>query len=137
MARYSFGLIGACVIAPALAFAATPAPRAPIYFPERNDWQHKTPADAGMNAAKLDDAIKSTIAHENPLAKNMVEYLATTFGAREPMDTPIGPTKDRGPAAGLITRHGYIVAVVRWIDTIPSLNDVVGKMIASIDGPEK
>jgi CubicO group peptidase (beta-lactamase class C family) len=36
--------------------------------------------------------------------------LATTFGAAEPFDTPIGPVKTRGPASGLIIRHGYIVA---------------------------
>ena len=46
----------------------------------------------------------------------MLLFLAqtTSFGANEPFDTPIGPMKERGPASGLITRHGYIVA--EWGD---------------------
>lgn len=84
------------------------------YFPERFDWQHKKPQDVGMDAARLDEAIKLAIADENPGPRNMAVYLATTFGAGEPFDTPIGPVKDAGGPAGLITRHGYIVA--EWGD---------------------
>src|SRR5229473_735676 len=84
------------------------------YFPERFDWQHKKPEEVGMDAARLDEAVKQAIASENPATKEMMVYLATTFGGAEPFDTPIGPVKDRGPANGLITRHGYIVA--EWGD---------------------
>jgi CubicO group peptidase (beta-lactamase class C family) len=81
-----------------------------LYFPGRFDWQHKTPEEVGMDAARLDEAVKQAVASENPATKDMEHYLATTFGANEPFDTPIGPLKDRGPANGLIDRHGYIVA---------------------------
>ena len=103
----------ACLaVAPSLALAA--APMAP-YFPERFDWQHKQPADVGFNAAKLDEAVKHAIAHDTKAnAGSMLNYLATTFGASEPFDTPIGPVKDRAPANGFITRHGYVVA--EWGD---------------------
>ena len=120
MLRAAAVLLIACAIAaPGLAFAAetqragTP-PQPQLYFPEPNDWQHRKPEDAGMDSARLDQAVKSAIANENPLTKDMALYLATTFGAREPLDTPIGPIKDRGPAAGLIVRHGYVVA--EWGD---------------------
>jgi CubicO group peptidase (beta-lactamase class C family) len=36
--------------------------------------------------------------------------------AREPYDDPIGPFKERGPATGLILRHGYLVA--EWGDPL-------------------
>lgn len=102
-------------IAPSLAFAAPAAQMTP-YFPERFDWQHKKPADVGFNAARLDEAIKTAIAHDTKAnAGSMLNYLATTFGASEPFDTPIGPVKDRAPANGFITRHGYVVA--EWGDT--------------------
>jgi CubicO group peptidase (beta-lactamase class C family) len=91
--------------APAASTAA-----APPYFPERFDWQHKKPEDVGMDSGRLNDAIKSAIDNENPAPKDMKLFLATTFGAAEPLDTPIGPIKDRGAANGLIMRHGYIVA---------------------------
>jgi CubicO group peptidase (beta-lactamase class C family) len=96
------------------AAAAPAAQAAAIYFPERFDWQHKKPEEVGMDSAKLDEAVKLAIADENPQTKDMKLYLATTFGAHEPFSTPIGPIKDRGPASGIIIRHGYIVA--EWGD---------------------
>lgn len=94
---------------------AQTAPQRPaLYFPERNNWQHNTPEAEGMDSARLNQAVQAAIASENPLPKDMFQYLATTFGAHEPLSTPIGPIKDRGPANGVITRHGYIVA--EWGD---------------------
>jgi len=99
---------------PAKAGAAAPA-LAPVYFPDRFDWQKRAPADAGMDPARLDEAVQFAIANENPATKDLAVDLATTFGAREPFDTPIGPMKERGAANGLILRGGYIVA--EWGDT--------------------
>src|SRR5687768_6667387 len=86
---------------------ARPASKTP-YFPERFEWQRRTPVQAGMDAAKLDAAIQLAIARENPATKDLATDLATTFGAREPFDTPIGPVQPRGAMNGLIVRNGYI-----------------------------
>ena len=67
-----------------------------------------------MDAARVEDAVKQAIASENPETKDLALHLATTFGAKEPLDTPIGPVQARGAANGLIVRHGYIVA--EWGD---------------------
>jgi len=92
-----------------------PAPKPAPYFPERFDWQRRDPAQLGMDAAKLDAAIKFAVANENPATKDLATDLATTFGGREPFDTPIGPIAPRGALNGLIVRNGYIVA--EWGDT--------------------
>src|SRR5579884_632105 len=84
------------------------------YYPGRFDWQHKTPREVGLDPAKIDAAVKLAIASESTGYRDLAIDLATTFGAHEPFDTPIGPTKPRGAANGLITRHGYIVA--EWGD---------------------
>jgi CubicO group peptidase (beta-lactamase class C family) len=90
---------------------APPGPQtAPVYFPDRFDWQHRKPDEVGMDAARLDEAVKLAIASETPGTRDLMLSLATTFGRNEPFDTPIGPVKSRAPANGLITRHGYIVA---------------------------
>jgi hypothetical protein len=99
-------LMVCAVAAPASALAAareeTSASSQPaLYFPERNDWRRKRPEDVGMDSARLDEAVKSAVADENPATKNMAFYLATTFDAREPLDTPIGPIKDRGTATSI------------------------------------
>jgi len=99
---------------PAKTPAAAAAPAA-VYFPDRFDWQKRTPADAGMDAARVDEAVQFAIASESDATKDLAVDLATTFGAREPFDTPIGPMKERGAANGLIVRGGYVVA--EWGDT--------------------
>lgn len=103
-----------CASAFAVPCSAGYAQTAGVYFPARNNWLHKTPQEEGMDAARLNTAVQAAIADENPLTRDMAQYLATTFGAHEPMSAPIGPIKDRGPANGIITRHGYIVA--EWGD---------------------
>src|SRR5262245_45630322 len=92
--------------------AAAPPPS--VYYPERFDWQKQTPEQARMDPAKLDAAIKFSIASENPATKDLAIDLATTFG-REPFDTPIGPVKPRGALSGLVIKNGYIVA--EWGET--------------------
>ena len=83
-------------------------------IPDRFDWQTRTPEQAGVDAAKLDAAIKFAVASENPGNKDLAVDLATSFG-REPFDTPIGPVKPRGALNGLIIKNGYVVA--EWGET--------------------
>jgi CubicO group peptidase (beta-lactamase class C family) len=87
-----------------------PAP----YYPERFDWQRRSPDQAGFDAAQLDAAIKFAVANENPATKDLAVDLATTFG-REPFDTPIGPLQPRGALNGMIVKNGYVVA--EWGET--------------------
>jgi CubicO group peptidase (beta-lactamase class C family) len=83
------------------------------YFPERFDWQHKKPEDVGMNGALVNEAVQLAIAADTPGPHDMALFLHNSFG-KEPYSTLVGPIKDRGPASGLIARHGYIVA--EWGD---------------------
>src|SRR5262245_4664028 len=106
-------LIVALAVTPVLGQRTSDLGRRP-YFPDRFDWQHRKPEDAGMDAAAVDDAVKFAIASESAATTDLALNMATTFGAREPFDAPIGPVKPRGPANGLIVRHGYIVA--EWGD---------------------
>ena len=95
----------------AAALAAAP----PVYFPDRVDWQKKTPAELGMDPDRLAQAVQYAVASENPATKDLAIDLATTFGGREPFDTPIGPIQARGSANGLVIRRGYVAA--EWGDT--------------------
>src|SRR5437868_656770 len=83
------------------------------YYPARLDWQHKTPGEVGMNPALVNDAVQLAIAADTPGPHDMTQFLTNSFG-KEPFFSLVGPIKDRGPASGLITRHGYIVA--EWGD---------------------
>ena len=103
------------VVIAALVLHAAAAAAQPRYFPERFDWQRRTPAQAGMDAAAVDEAVRFALANENPAPRDLTIAHAATFGSAEPFDDPIGPIKPRAAMNGLIIRHGYVVA--EWGDT--------------------
>jgi CubicO group peptidase (beta-lactamase class C family) len=98
MLRKSFaGLVLAALAS--IAFAQKPA----VYFPAKDRWQRKGPADVGMDAEKLKLAIE--FAQANGSDWDFDKDQVRTFGA---VLGPL-PTK-RSPTNGIILRHGYIVA---------------------------
>ncbi len=115
------------------------------YFPEPNNWEVISPVNAGMNSAKLDEAIRFVQEKESKAPKNLEHAHYQSFG-REPFGEAIGPFAERGPATGMIIRKGYIVATwgepsrvdMTFSVTKSFLSTVVGlaydkKLIASIN----
>ncbi|HSI88341.1 MAG TPA: serine hydrolase [Pyrinomonadaceae bacterium] len=84
------------------------------YVPPAREWERRTPAAAGFDAAKLKDAVDFAIASEARTPRNLEEAHYRSFG-REPFGEAVGQFKERGGAAGLIIRGGYIVA--EWGDS--------------------
>src|SRR3989454_6882657 len=91
--------IALCTGVIALPTAQTP------YYPAAGQWAHKTPAEAGMDAAKLNDAVEFMKAHETASPARDFSDQEIVFGRL------LGsiPT-ERASTNGLIIRHGYIVA---------------------------
>src|SRR5690348_15000050 len=88
-------------------------PAATPYVPSAS-WERRTPAQAGMDAAKLDSAIAFAKANETRGSRDMEENHYQTFGRQEPFSALVGPVKPRGDMSGVIVRGGYIVA--EWGD---------------------
>src|SRR5258708_15660218 len=101
-------VLAALVIAPALAQNRTQggtrivSPTTPqravqaapgTYFPERFDWQHKTPEEMGMNGALLNEAVQLAIAADTPGPHDMRQVLTNSFG-KEPFFSLRRPIKD-------------------------------------------
>ena len=86
--------------------------QAELYYPgPGNDWEHRTPEEAGIDADLLQEAIDyaSDPAHEGS-PRNLATHLATEMGAKRHDDGEIlGHTKSRGPITGVVVRHGYLV----------------------------
>ena len=110
MPRLLLGSIAALVCAPLLAQPAAQAQSAAPYYPAAARWESREPAQAGMDAARLADAVAFAAASENPTFRDLLLHQATTYATREPFDTPIGPTTVRGPVSGVVIRNGYLVA---------------------------
>jgi CubicO group peptidase (beta-lactamase class C family) len=87
----------------------------PVYFPPAGTWASRSPADLGLDKAKLDDAIAFAVAHENPGDKDLAIDTPHVFRNEAPYNALIGPTQVRAGSNGLIVRHGYVAAA--WGDT--------------------
>jgi CubicO group peptidase (beta-lactamase class C family) len=112
--RICSAAIAAFLVAPFLAEPLAQARQDAPYYPPPHQWDRRPPAEVGLDPGLLDAAVKFATANETPRFKDLLLDQATTFGAREPFDTPIGPMKERGPVSGLIIRSGYLVA--QWGD---------------------
>jgi len=105
---------------------------AQTYYPEA-DWQHKSPAEAGYDAALLREAIDFAIASESRNPRDLTLNHYQTFG-REPYGNPIGPIKDRGEPTGVIVRRGYLVAEWGEPSRVDMTHSVTKSFLSSIAG---
>ncbi|HEX8242860.1 MAG TPA: serine hydrolase, partial [Longimicrobium sp.] len=78
-----------------------------------DDWQRRSPAQVGMDSARLQAAIAFHREHESRAPRDLMQAHYQTFG-REPFGDPVGPFKTRGDPTGVVLRHGYVVA--EWGD---------------------
>jgi CubicO group peptidase (beta-lactamase class C family) len=83
------------------------------YYPEKGEWQHKAPAESGMDDTILQKAVDFALANEYSGSRDLRVAIHSSFGF-EPYDEIVGPTKERGGPAGIILKDGYMVA--RWGD---------------------
>ncbi len=84
--------------------SVTPAAPGDPYYPPAGQWARKTPAEVGMDAAKLNEAIEFMKAHETNQSRDFSDQ-EIIFGKL------LGsiPT-ERAATNALVIRHGYIVA---------------------------
>jgi CubicO group peptidase (beta-lactamase class C family) len=79
------------------------AQTAPTYFPPAGKWEKRAPAEVGLDARKLQQAIE--YAQANGSTWDFEKDQVRVFG------TPLGPLpKQRAATNGIILRHGFIVA---------------------------
>ena len=83
------------------------------YFPS-NTWESKTPSDVNINNQAIEASVQ--FAKENEYSGEKDLRLAILKGfSREPYHKLRGPVKERGGAAGMIIKDGYVIA--SWGDT--------------------
>ena len=113
------------------------------YLPPPGDrWATHTPAQEGLDAAKLKAAIDFAVAHETKLSPELDGVIdqrdqrltVPLQFAKEPFSSPIGPLTPHAPANGMILRHGYIVA--EWGDThaVDMTHSVTKVFVSSLAG---
>ncbi len=108
---FMFKKIGFCLIfLSTISFAQNPlTSKKGAYFPPLNNWDRKLPAEMGLNASKIKEAIDFHLLHEVKNPRSMEQSHYQSFG-KEPFGFAIGPFSDRGEPTGLVIYKGYIVA---------------------------
>ena len=83
------------------------------YYPGPDQhWERKLPEDVGIDPLLLQEAIAfaNDPAHAG-MPADIDAHLATIYrGKRYDDGVILGPTKVHGPVAGVVLRHGYLVA---------------------------
>ena len=102
-----------------------PAQNKGTYFPPSGTWQHKTPAELGMDPVKLKEAVDFAMAHPNTwdFDKDQVKKYGTVLGALPPQ---------RAATNGVILRHGYIVATFGDTTTNDPVYSVAKSFISTV-----
>jgi CubicO group peptidase (beta-lactamase class C family) len=131
-ARRTAGLLLALLLAPVWAVAQSRSDTGAVHYPDAA-WQHKSPAEAGMNPSLLKDAIEFAVASETRAPRDLKLNHYQTFG-REPFGYAIGPIKERGDPTGVIVRKGYVVA--EWGDPlrVDMAHSVTKSFLSSVVG---
>jgi CubicO group peptidase (beta-lactamase class C family) len=110
--------------------SARTAAAARPYFPARGNWEHKNPADVGMDAELLNQAIAYAKTRDSNWGKT--DYMADqvrTFGR------PLGPVPaSHGPTNGIVIRHGYIVAEFGDLTPIEPTYSVAKSYLSTVLG---
>ncbi|MGH8222890.1 MAG: serine hydrolase domain-containing protein [Woeseiaceae bacterium] len=101
-------------LVPCVALLAAAALAHAEYTPPAGRWESRPAAQIGMDAQAVREAVAFAEASASAAPRDLALAHRLSFG-REPHGEAIGPFRTRGPATGLILRHGYIVA--EWGDT--------------------
>ena len=119
-------------IAAALAPMALHAIADPVYFPG-GQWERRTPAAAGFSPAALDEAIRYAQQNEAPWERDVFKQIQKDV-ANEPYPAILGETKERGGPAGMVVRHGYLVAQWGDVDRVDMSFSVAKSYLSTVAG---
>ncbi|MDE2150481.1 MAG: serine hydrolase [Gammaproteobacteria bacterium] len=127
----------------ALALLLASGVRAGEYVPPAGDrWATRTPAEQGLDAAKLKAAIDFAIAHETRLPPALAGVVdprdqritIPLHFAAEPFSDPLGPLTVHAPANGIVIRHGFIVAEWGRTHAVDMTHSITKTFLSSVAG---
>lgn len=103
-----------------------------VHFPGQA-WQRKTPAQARIDARRLQAAVDHAIAGEAKNPRDLALNHYQTFG-REPFGYAIGPIRERGEQTGLVVHQGHIVAEWGEPHRVEMTHSITKSMLSSVVG---
>ena len=118
-----------------LAPAAAPAQTTEVYWPPAapEAWERRPPEALGLDAEQIRAAVAFAVENETDMLRDLERNHYLSFG-REPHGQAIGPFRERGVPAGLIVRHGYIVAEWGDLDRVDMTFSVTKSFLSTVVG---
>lgn len=108
--------------------ASAPVTAAGDYFPPKGQWERLAPAEAGMDAAKLEAALAFAASRETDWPKNFATQ-EQIFG------TMLGSIPSYRPGtAALVIRNGFIVGEMGDTEAVATTYSVAKSMLATVAG---
>ena len=95
--------------------------------------KRRAPAAAGFDPAGLEEAIRYAQQNEAPWERDVFKQIQKDV-ANEPYPAILGETSERGGPAGMIVRHGYLVAQWGDIDRVDMSFSVAKSYLSTVAG---
>jgi CubicO group peptidase (beta-lactamase class C family) len=106
-----------------------------LHFPEpHNRWARRDPAGAGIDAAKLNEAIAWASAHETDFGPDIPTELAIDPINDHPDNDIVGPTKARTGVNGVVALDGYLVAAWGDVERVDMTFSVAKSYLSTMAG---
>lgn len=104
------------------------------YFPPAGaEWEVRTPAEAGLNEALINQAVELALENENSVNRDLRIAILQGF-SREPYHDLAGPVRERGGPAGMILKDGYIVATWGDLERVDMTFSVTKSYLSTVAG---
>ena len=103
------------------------------YYPPVDNWERRTPEQARFNPNLLKEAVDFAVASESKTPRNLEIAHYQSFG-REPFGEAVGHFKERGDAAGIVIKNGYIVAEWGDVNRVDMTFSVTKSFVATVVG---
>ncbi|MDT8400945.1 MAG: serine hydrolase [Bacteroidales bacterium] len=104
-----------------------------LYFPDKDTWERKSPAEMGFKTEKLREAVDFALANEYTGDRDLRVAIIKSFGYEPGMEI-VGPTKKRGGPAGIILKDGYIVSEWGSIERVDMTFSVTKSYLSTVVG---
>lgn len=103
------------------------------YYPEKGNWEHRSPAELGLDNERISEAVDFAMDNEYSGSKDLRIAILTSFGF-EPFIEIVGPTRERGGPAGMILKDGFIVAEWGDINRVDMTFSVTKSYLSTVSG---
>lgn len=125
--------VGTVFVPMLLALSSPEAFPDPYFPPPGSQWERRGATEAGFDPQRLADAVDFAVANEVAWERDVRKQIEKDVAA-EPYPAILGEANERGGPAGMIVRHGYIVAEWGDVERVDMSFSVAKSYLSTVAG---